>query len=112
MPSPTTARGLLGLFPRGAYPPATDQRATTPPVRLPTYSSLRSDIGGRGRGKGRVGRGEWSQGPKERWWGERQRRGEEQELNRAAARKVGDSDEYDGREEDDGGAGMRRTGPG
>ena len=34
MPSPTTTRGLLGNFPRGVDPPATDQRATTTPVRL------------------------------------------------------------------------------
>ena len=32
MPSPTTTPGLLGIFPRGADLPATDLRATTPPV--------------------------------------------------------------------------------
>ena len=41
MPSPTTARGLLGHFLRGVDPPATDQRAPTRPVRLPTSSSIR-----------------------------------------------------------------------
>ena len=42
LPSPTTMRGLLGHFPRGADPPANNQRATTPPVRLPTSLSLRA----------------------------------------------------------------------
>ena len=32
MPSPSTTRGLLGHFPRGADPPANDPRVTTPPV--------------------------------------------------------------------------------
>ena len=41
MLSPTTARGLLGHFPRGADPPVKDQRATTPPVRSPAFSFLR-----------------------------------------------------------------------
>ena len=40
MPSPITTRGLIGHFPRGVDPPTTDQRATTPPVRLPISSSL------------------------------------------------------------------------
>ena len=57
MPSPTTEGALLGHLPRGAYPPATDQRALSPPVRLPTSFSLRvistagaeqADIGARG----------------------------------------------------------------
>ena len=52
MPSPTTARDLLGHFPRGADPPTTDQSATTPPARLPTSLSLRviSAAGAEGRG--------------------------------------------------------------
>ena len=41
MPSLTTKRGLLGHFLQGADPPATDQHATTPPVRFPASSSLR-----------------------------------------------------------------------
>ena len=41
MPSPTTARGLLGDFLSGADLPATNPRASPPPVRLPTSSSLR-----------------------------------------------------------------------
>ena len=52
MPSPTTTRGLLGHFPRGADPPANDRRATTSPVQSPTSSSLRAisaaEAGGRG----------------------------------------------------------------
>ena len=60
MPSPTTMRGLLGQFPRGAYPPANDRRATTPPVRLPTSLSLRvistAGAGGRGVWAGASGR--------------------------------------------------------
>ena len=41
MPYPTTARGLLRIFPQGADPPATNQSATTPPIKLPTSLSLR-----------------------------------------------------------------------
>ena len=52
MPSPTMAMGLLGNFPGGADPPATDQGATTPPVRSPTSLSLQEILtagaGGRG----------------------------------------------------------------
>ena len=40
MPSPKTTRGLLGLFSRGADPPANDPRATTLLVLLLTYSSI------------------------------------------------------------------------
>ena len=39
---PTTTRGLLGIFSRSADLPANDPRATNPPVRLPTSSSLRA----------------------------------------------------------------------
>ena len=87
MPSPTTARGLLGLFPYGVDPPAINQRATTPPVRLPTSSSLRVISAARARGRGvwavasgrksRRSAGEW----REEWgW------------NRAAAQRGGDRD--------------------
>ena len=50
-PSPTTMRGLLGHFPRGADPSATDRRAKTPPVRSSTSLLLRaiSEAGARGR---------------------------------------------------------------
>ena len=56
MPSPTMARGLLGHFLHGADPPATDQRSTTPPVRLPTYFSLRAILAARARRSGARGR--------------------------------------------------------
>ena len=65
MPSPTMARGLLRLFLRGADPLATDQRATTPPVRSPTSLSLRAisaaGVGGRGMHGGASG----CKGPRE-----------------------------------------------
>ena len=54
MPSPTTTRGLLGHFPRGADPPANDRRATTLPVRSPTSLSLRVILAA-----GAWGRGAW-----------------------------------------------------
>ena len=41
MPSPTTTRGLLGLFPQGADLPSNNPHVTTPPVRSPKSSSLR-----------------------------------------------------------------------
>ena len=65
MPSPTTARGLLGNFPRGADPPANDPRATTPPVRLLTSLFLQAiSVAGAG---GRSARGGASgcMGPRE-----------------------------------------------
>ena len=40
MPSTTTTQGLLGIFLRGADPPATDLSATTLPVRSLTSLSL------------------------------------------------------------------------
>ena len=52
MPSPTTARGLLGHFPCGMYPPATDQRAPTPLVQSPKSSSLQSISAARAEGRG------------------------------------------------------------
>ena len=60
----------MGLFPRGADPPATDSHATTPPVRLPTPSSLRL-ISAAGAG-GRIARGGASgrKGPREEGKGE------------------------------------------
>ena len=67
MPSLTTEGALLGHLPHGAYPPATDQRALSPPVRFPTSFSLRAistagaewaDIGARGT----AGVGEADQG--------------------------------------------------
>ena len=52
---PTTTRGLLDHFPRGADPPANDRRATTPPVRSPTSLSLRAILA-----TGDGGRGAWA----------------------------------------------------
>ena len=75
-------RGLLGHFPRGADPPANDQRATTLPVGSPTSSSLRAisaaRAGGRSawaRASGRkatreVGRGGAGGDDSEGWSGE------------------------------------------
>ena len=61
MMSPTTTRGLLEHFPHGADPPANDPHATTPPVRLPTFSSLwaisAAGAGGRSAWGGASGRG-------------------------------------------------------
>ena len=42
IPSPTTTRGLLGIFPGGADPPATNLSAPTLPVQSPTSSYLRA----------------------------------------------------------------------
>ena len=58
MPSPTTARGLLGNFLRGADPPAADQRVSPPPFQSPTSSSLRAiSVAGAGGGGARGGAG-------------------------------------------------------
>ena len=67
MPSPTTTRGLLGVFPRGAEPPANNPRKTTPPVGLPSSLSLRAisvaGDGGRSARGGASGRkGPWEEG--------------------------------------------------
>ena len=57
MLSPTTARGLLGHFPRDTYPPAIDQHATNLPVQFPTSLSLRAiSAAGPGGGVRRAGR--------------------------------------------------------
>ena len=62
MPPPTTARGLLGHFPRGPDPPATDQCASPPTVQSPTYLSLREILadgaGGRAARDGRAAAGD------------------------------------------------------
>ena len=42
IPSPTTTRGLFGIFPRGADPPANNPRVTTLTVRSPKSSSLQA----------------------------------------------------------------------
>ena len=55
MPPPTTASGLLWYFPRGADPPAVDQRASPVPVRSPTYLLLREILVAWARGGGARG---------------------------------------------------------
>ena len=59
MPFSTMARGLIGIFLRGADLPATNQRAKTPPVQFRTYLSLRAILaagaGGRGAWGGAIG---------------------------------------------------------
>ena len=59
MQSPAMASGLIGNFPRGADPPATDQHAPPPHIQLPTSSSLRAilaaEFGGRGAQGGASG---------------------------------------------------------
>ena len=60
MPSSTTTRGLLGHLPRSMDPPANYRRATTPPVRFLTSSSLQAisaaGAGGRNAWVGASGR--------------------------------------------------------
>ena len=82
MSSPTTMRGLLGIFPRVADPPANDPHVTTPPARLPTSLFLQEILeavaGGRSARRGTSGqRGlreegrsrEWGGGESEVWIG-------------------------------------------
>ena len=64
MPSPTTARVLLRLFLQGADLPATDQRVTIPPVRLPTYSSVRAILAAGDEGRGARGGVSGREGPR------------------------------------------------
>ena len=57
MPSPATARGLLGHFVCSADSPIVCQPTSTPPVRVPISSSLPVISGASGRGSwGRAGR--------------------------------------------------------
>ena len=59
IPSPTTARGLLGQFLRVMDPSAVNQRAIPVPVWLPTYLSLLSILAAMAGGGGaRGGAGE------------------------------------------------------
>ena len=64
MPSPTTSRGLLSIFPQGADLPATDPSATTPPVLLPTYFSLQAISAARVGGRGVRGRASGRKSPR------------------------------------------------
>ena len=87
MPSPTTTRGLLVLFPRGVDPPANNPRATTPPVRSPTSLSLWEILAAGAGGRSARGGGERPQGPA----------GEEEERNRGG----GGSEGWSGRSDDE-----------
>ena len=112
MPSPTTASGLLRHFLRGADPSATDQYVTTPPVWLPTYSSLRAILAARDGGRGARGGANGRKGPREEGGEKIWRRREERGRNRADVWRDGNREEDGGREEeDDNRAGVRKTGP-
>ena len=65
MPYPTTARGLLGHFPQDADPPAAEQRATNPPIRLPTSLSLQAISAAADGGRGAWGGASGRKGPRE-----------------------------------------------
>ena len=65
MMSPTTTRGLLGIFPRGADPPANNPRATTAHVQLPTSSSLQAILAAGARGRSARGGASGRRGPRE-----------------------------------------------
>ena len=65
MSSPTTAQGLLGHLPQGADPPANNLRATTPPVRFLTYSSLRAISAARAGSRSAWGGTSGRRGPRE-----------------------------------------------
>ena len=65
MPSPTITRGLLGLFPQDADPPANNPRVTTQYVRLPTYFSLREKSAARAGGRSARGGAICRRGPRE-----------------------------------------------
>ena len=55
MPSPTTSRGLLGLFARSVDLPASDQQTSPQPVRLTTSLSLREILAAEAGGGGTRG---------------------------------------------------------
>ena len=65
MPSPTTARGLIGIFPRGADSHATDQHSTTRLVQSSTYSFLRAILAARSGGRGTRGVASSRKGPRD-----------------------------------------------
>ena len=81
MPSFTMARGLLGHFPQGTDPPATNQCVTTPPVQSPKYFSYVRYW--------RPGPGEVAQGPEGGRGENIQRSIEERGSNRTDARRGG-----------------------
>ena len=63
IPSPTTTRGLLGHFLRGADPPATNQCASPPFRMTASIFVLTGNIGGQSRGNGREGQSGRTQEP-------------------------------------------------
>ena len=65
MPSPTTTQGLLEIFLRGADPPSTNPRVTTPPVQLPRSSSLRAILASGDGGRSARGGASGRKGPRE-----------------------------------------------
>ena len=92
--------------------PAQHQPACcTPAFPIADIFVLTGNIGGQGRGKGRVGRGKWIQEPKERQGWEWRSRGEEHVRRREDERRdrVGDEDDCGGI--DDGSIGIWRTRP-
>ena len=67
------------------------------------------DIGSRGRGKGRMGRGGWTQDPEGRQgWGRRSR-GEDQERRRGDEKCDGGGNKYDDGNDENGGTRMWAT---
>ena len=106
--SPTTARGLLGLFQRGADLPATGQCDCL----IANTFVPKGNIGGLGRGKGRKGRGERPQGTRGGRGGKRRRAREERGHCRMAARRARDKEDKNDRTwEDDGRDGAQKTSP-
>ena len=93
--SPNTARGLLGIFPLGADPPATDQRATTPPIRLQSSLSLRAILAAGARGRGAQGGVSGHRIPRDGGGGKRRIRREEWERRREDERQVRGEDKDD-----------------
>ena len=65
MRSPTTLRGLLGHFPCGADPLATNQSASPPPVRSPTSSLLQAILAAKDREGVAVGRAGGCRSPRD-----------------------------------------------
>ena len=89
MSSPTTTRGLLGIFPRGPDLPATNPSATTLPVQPPTSLSLRAISAAESWERGARGMANSRKGPREE--GER-RAGEGRWKGGAAGRPRGEAD--------------------
>ena len=111
MPSPATTRGLLGFFFTGSGPAHHRPMRKNPAFPIAYIFVLTGDIGGRGRGQEREGRGERPQGTT--GGGEGRNRGGRPEqgcLGRSAQRNR-DGTGDDRKRMDDGGGGARVTGP-